>query len=103
VLDVVFFGTLMKHATGLETFDEEPPAAVLLLKAYHDFKLTMIEGNIWGAFAAIGFTYHIKQNPYRLLFDEEKLRPFAAPSKPSFFEFNDWWHIFVFAHQRDIK
>jgi hypothetical protein len=54
--------------------DEEQPAAAFLLKVYHDFKQTMIEVNIWGAFAAFGFSYDIAQNPYGLLFDEEKLR-----------------------------
>jgi hypothetical protein len=34
----------------------------------------MIEVNIWGAFAAIGFSYDIAQNPYGLFFDEERLR-----------------------------
>jgi hypothetical protein len=54
--------------------DEEQPAAAFLLKMYHDFKQTIIEANIWGAFAAIGFSYDIAQNPYGLLFDEGKLR-----------------------------
>jgi hypothetical protein len=74
MLDVVLFGAMKKHATGLETLDEEQPAAAFLLKVYHDFKQTTIEVNIWGAFAAIGFSYDIAQNPYGLLFDEEKLR-----------------------------
>jgi hypothetical protein len=74
MLDVVLFGAMKKHAGGLETLDEEQPAAAFLLKVYHDFKQTMIEVNIWGAFAAIGFSYDITQNPYGLLFDEEKLR-----------------------------
>jgi hypothetical protein len=74
MLDVVLFGAMKKHATGLETLDEEQPAAAFLFKVYHDFKQTMIEVNIWGAFAAIGFSYDIAQNPYKLLFDEEKLR-----------------------------
>jgi hypothetical protein len=34
----------------------------------------MVEVNIWGAFSAMEFTYDIEQNPYELLFDEEKLR-----------------------------
>jgi hypothetical protein len=38
---------------------------------YHDFKQTMIEVNIWGAFAVIGFSYDIAQNPYGLLFDKK--------------------------------
>jgi hypothetical protein len=34
----------------------------------------MIEVNIWGPFAAIGFIHDIEQSPYGLFFDEEKLR-----------------------------
>jgi hypothetical protein len=74
MLDVVLFGALKKHANGLKMFDEEQPAATFLLKVYHDFKQTMIEVNIWGAFAVIEFTHDIEQSPYGLLFDEEKLR-----------------------------
>jgi hypothetical protein len=47
---------------------------VFLLKVHHHFKKIMIEINIWRAFAAIGFTYGIEQNPSGLLFEEEKLR-----------------------------
>jgi hypothetical protein len=54
-------------------FDEEQPAAAFLFKVYHDFKQTMIEVNIWGAFVTIGFTHDIEQSPYGLLFDEKKL------------------------------
>jgi hypothetical protein len=54
MLDVVLFGALKKHATGPEALDEEQSAAAFLLKVYHDFKQTMIEVNIWGAFAAMG-------------------------------------------------
>jgi hypothetical protein len=74
VLDVLLFAVLKKHATGLESLDEEQSAAAFLLKVYHHFKQTTIEFNIWRAFAAIGFIYHIKQNLSGLLFDEEKLR-----------------------------
>jgi hypothetical protein len=74
VLDVVLFGALKKHATGLKMFDEEQPAAAFLLKVYHDFKQTMIEVNISETFAPIGFTHDIEQSPYGLLFDKEKLR-----------------------------
>jgi hypothetical protein len=72
ILDVVLFGALKKHATGFEKLDEESRTAAFLLKVYCDFKQTMVEINIWGAFAAIGFTYDIDQTPYGLLFDEEK-------------------------------
>jgi hypothetical protein len=46
VLDVILFGALKKRATGLETLDEEQPAAEFLLSVYYDFKQTMIEVNI---------------------------------------------------------
>jgi hypothetical protein len=71
---MIIFGALKKHATGLETLDEEQSAAAFLLKADHDFKQTMIEINILGAFAAIAFIYDIRQNPCGLFFDEEKFR-----------------------------
>jgi hypothetical protein len=74
IVDVVLFGALKKHATGLETLHKEEPAAAFLLKVCHDFKQTMIEVNIWGAFSPIWFSCDIAQNPYGLLFDEEKLR-----------------------------
>jgi hypothetical protein len=32
----------------------------------------MVEVNIWGVFAAIGFIHDIEQNLYGLLFDKEK-------------------------------
>jgi hypothetical protein len=54
--------------------DEEQSATAFLLRIYRSFKQAMIEINIWGAFAAIGFTHNIDQNPYGLLFDEQKLR-----------------------------
>jgi hypothetical protein len=45
MLNVVLFGALKKHATGLKSLDEEQSAAAFLLKVYHDFKQTMIEVN----------------------------------------------------------
>jgi hypothetical protein len=74
MLDVLPFGALEKHTTGLKSLDEEQPAAAFLLKVYHDFKQTMIEINIWRAFPAIGFTHQIEQSPYESRFDEEKFR-----------------------------
>jgi hypothetical protein len=53
-LDVVLFGAMKKHATGLETLDEGLSAAAFLLKVYHDFKQTMIEVNIWGPLLLLG-------------------------------------------------
>jgi hypothetical protein len=74
VLDLVLFGALKKHSTRLNTLYEEQSAAAFMIKVYHDFKQTMIEVTIWGAFSAIGFSYDISREPYELLFDEEKFR-----------------------------
>jgi hypothetical protein len=62
--------------------DEEQPAAAFLIKIYSDYKQTMVEVNIWGAFAAIEMTHDITQDPYGLIFDEEKFR-----QSPGFLEF----------------
>jgi hypothetical protein len=74
VLDIVLFGAMKKHDTGLKDLDETLSAAAFLIRVYHDFKQTLIEVNIWGPFAAIGFSYAITETPNRLLFDEQKLR-----------------------------
>jgi hypothetical protein len=55
-------------------FDVEPPSRMPLPDIYHDFRQTMVEPNIWGAFRALGFEFDTRGEPYRLLFDEEKLR-----------------------------
>jgi hypothetical protein len=74
MLDVVLFGILKKHATGLSMLDEEQPAAAFIIKVYHDLKQTMVEVNIQGAFSSIAITHDIDPNPYALLFNEHKFR-----------------------------
>jgi hypothetical protein len=39
--------------------DEESQAIAFLLKLHRDFEQMMVEINIWGTFAAIGFIYDI--------------------------------------------
>jgi hypothetical protein len=53
MLDVVLFGALKKHPTGLEMLDDEQSTSAFLLKVYHDFKQTIAEVNIWKSFADI--------------------------------------------------
>jgi uncharacterized PurR-regulated membrane protein YhhQ (DUF165 family) len=38
MLNVVLFGALKRHATGLEMLNEESGTIALILKLYHDFK-----------------------------------------------------------------
>jgi hypothetical protein len=49
-----------------------------IMKVYHDFGQTMIRHNIWGAFRALGLEFDVKSVPYKLLFDEIKLRESAG-------------------------
>jgi hypothetical protein len=50
------------------------------MKGSHDFKQTMAEPNIWGAFQRLGFEFefHTTSESDRLLFNEEKLRESAG-------------------------
>jgi hypothetical protein len=45
MLDVMVLGALKRHAISVGTFDEDQPAAALLLKVYADFKQTNVEIN----------------------------------------------------------
>jgi hypothetical protein len=47
---------LKKCAIRLSTLHEEQSAAAFIIRVYHDFRQTMMEVNIWGAFSAIGFS-----------------------------------------------
>jgi hypothetical protein len=71
-LDVMLFDVLTKYATGFSKLDEEQPAAAFTINVYHDFKQTIVEVHIWGAFSSIALTHDIGQNPYELPFDKEK-------------------------------
>jgi hypothetical protein len=74
VLDVTLFGVL-KRRLGYELpFEDEKETVRFIMKVYHDFEQTMVELNIWRAFGVIGFEFHTEAEPYRLLFNEEKLR-----------------------------
>jgi hypothetical protein len=59
MFDVVLFGVLKKYATGLKKLDEESWAIAFILKVYRNFKETMVEVNIWKAFAIIELTHDI--------------------------------------------
>jgi hypothetical protein len=80
VLDVTQFGVLKRHTRYELSFGDEKSTAEVVKKGYHDFKQTMVEPNIWGAFQALGFEFGFDRTsePYRLLFDEETLRESAG-------------------------
>jgi hypothetical protein len=57
-------------------FEDEKETVKLIMKGDPGFNQTMVEPNIWGAFRAIRFELEFdpEAEPYRLLFNEEKLR-----------------------------
>jgi hypothetical protein len=76
-LDTSLFGVLKRKGQYKLPFDDDQPTATFLLNTYRTFRQTMVEANIWGAFHQAGFEFEVGAEPYRLRFDEEKLR--ASP------------------------
>jgi hypothetical protein len=74
VLDLVLFGVLKKHGLYQLPLRDDVPAAKCIKKVYHDFRATMIDDKIWGAFRGIDITYTTVAEVQRVLFDEKKLR-----------------------------
>jgi hypothetical protein len=76
ILDVMLFGVLKRRLGYKLPFEDENEAVKFIMKLYRDFKQTMVEPNIWGAFRVIGFEFefYTEAEPYRLLFNKEKLR-----------------------------
>jgi hypothetical protein len=85
VLDVTVFGVLKWRLGYKLPFEDENETIRLIVKVYRHFKQTMVESNIWRAFRAIGFEFDTEVEPYRLLFNEEKLRQTEA--------FRELWSI----------
>jgi hypothetical protein len=80
VLDVTLFGVLKARTNSQLPFEDERATVKFIMKGYHDFKQTMVESNIWEAFQALGFQFEFDttSEPYRLLFNAEKLRESAG-------------------------
>jgi hypothetical protein len=73
---VTLFGVLKRRLGYKLPFSDEKESGKFIMKGYHDFKQTMVEPNRWGGVQASGFEFefHTEAEPYRLLFNEEKLR-----------------------------
>jgi hypothetical protein len=84
---VTLFGAFKQHTRYETPFGDEKATAKFMMKVSHDFKQTMVEPKIWGAFQALGFEFEFDttSKPYRLLFNEEKLRESAG--------FRELWSI----------
>jgi hypothetical protein len=49
-----------------------------MMKVDHNFGETKVSLNVWGAFYALGLDFDTKDEPYRVLFNEKKLRESAG-------------------------
>jgi hypothetical protein len=73
-LDISLFGVLKQRGQYKLPFDDDQSTSDFLFRTYRTFKQTMVEANIWGAFHEAGFEFDVGHEPYRIQFDEEKLR-----------------------------
>jgi hypothetical protein len=87
ILDMTLFGVLKRRTRYELPFRDVKATAKVIMKVSHCFKQTMVEPNIWGAFQALEseFEFDTTSEPYRLLFNEEKLRENAG--------FRELWSI----------
>jgi hypothetical protein len=80
VLDLTLFGLLKRCPRYKLPFDNDNTTSTFIMKVYYDFGQTMVPPNIWGSFRAFGFEFELdmRNEPYRLLFEQEKLRVSAG-------------------------
>jgi hypothetical protein len=71
---MTLFGVLKRRLGYKLPFGDEKVTDKCIMKVYLEFKQTMVESNIWGAFREIEFEFDTEVEPYRVLFNEEKLR-----------------------------
>jgi hypothetical protein len=63
---VTLFGVLKRRLGYKLPFEDEKETVKFIMRVYHNFKRTMVEPNIWGAFRAIGFEFEFdsEAEPY---------------------------------------
>jgi hypothetical protein len=73
-LDLTLFGAFKKRGQYQLPFDTDQRTANFIMKVYRDFRATMIDVSVLGAFRAIGLTFHADGEITRVHFDEIRLR-----------------------------
>jgi hypothetical protein len=68
------FGVLKRRGQHELPLEDDAGSARFIRKVYHDFRVTMIELNIWGAFRGIGVECSAGNGIQRVSFDEMTLR-----------------------------
>jgi hypothetical protein len=74
VLDLALFGVLKRHGQYQLPFDNDAGTGHFIKKVDHDFRSTMTDANIWGAFRGIGLSYGLVYGVHRVSFNEITLR-----------------------------
>jgi hypothetical protein len=73
-LDLSLFGVLKRRGQYQLPFGDDAGSAPFIKKIYRDFRSSMTDVNIWGAFRGIGLIYNIVDGIQRVSFDEIILR-----------------------------
>jgi hypothetical protein len=74
VLDLALFGVLKRRGQYHLPLDDENKTADFIKRVYHNFRQTMIDANIWGAFREIGLSFATVEEVQRVAFDAMKFR-----------------------------
>jgi hypothetical protein len=74
VLDLTLFGVLRRRGQYQLVREDDTGSTRLIRKVYHDFRMTMVEPNIWGAFRGLGIKHSVVSGIRRVSFDEMALR-----------------------------
>jgi hypothetical protein len=87
LFDVTLFSALKQHPRYELPFWDEKAIITCLMEESHGFKQTIIDGSIWRAFQTLEFVFNTGTEPYKLLFNEEKLRETTGSQKLSSIDF----------------
>jgi hypothetical protein len=68
------FGFLKRRGQYQPAVEDDAGSTRSIRKVYHDFRMTMIELSIWGAFRGIGVKYSVVDWVERVSFDGMTLR-----------------------------
>jgi hypothetical protein len=91
VLDLTLFGVFKRHGQYHLPFETENRTADFIVKTYKDFRLTMIDTNIWGAFRAIGvLSFWMNISPIHLNCASNLLR---SPNVVGFKAIQHFWFL----------
>jgi hypothetical protein len=76
VFDLTLFGVLKRRGQYQLPFEDDTGSVRFIKKMYHDhdFRMTIVEPNIWGAFRGIGVKHSVVDGVQRVSFDEMTLR-----------------------------